>query len=136
ALVQPLLGLPHWAGVVMVGAVVVFIVATAGMVSTTYVQFIKGGLLVLFSAALTVMILHRGLVADPNPAEAQTVTVTAEGRKLVNGKPQGTGPGEADLRPVGHVSRLPGGVSATGPLGPLEYLAAVQGSEVVLWGQK
>jgi cation/acetate symporter len=34
-LVQPLLGLPHWVGVVLVGAVVIFIVVTAGMVSTT-----------------------------------------------------------------------------------------------------
>lgn len=41
-LVEPLLGLDHWVGVVIVGAVVIFIVATAGMTSTTYVQFIKG----------------------------------------------------------------------------------------------
>src|SRR4029079_5575019 len=41
-LVKPLLGLPHWAGVVLVGAVVIMIVVTAGMVSTTWVQFIKG----------------------------------------------------------------------------------------------
>ncbi|MCA9108017.1 MAG: cation acetate symporter, partial [Planctomycetales bacterium] len=61
ALVQPLLALPHWAGVIIVGAVVVFIVLTAGMVSTTWVQFIKGGLLVVFSAVLTLMILNRGL---------------------------------------------------------------------------
>ena len=44
-LVTPLLGLPHWLGVVMVGAIVIIIVATAGMASTTYVQFLKGGLL-------------------------------------------------------------------------------------------
>ena len=59
-LVQPLLGLPHWVGVVLVGAVVIFIVVTAGMVSTTWVQFIKGSLLVVFSAVLTVLILVRG----------------------------------------------------------------------------
>ena len=59
-LVQPLLGLPHWAGVVIVGAVVILIVVTAGMVSTTWVQFIKGSLLVVFSTVLTVMILARG----------------------------------------------------------------------------
>jgi cation/acetate symporter len=46
-LVVPLLGLPHWAGVVIVGSIVILIVATAGMTSTTYVQFIKGGLLML-----------------------------------------------------------------------------------------
>src|SRR5881296_2813057 len=60
ALVKPLLGLPHWAGVLIVGAVVILIVVTAGMVSTTYVQFIKGSLLVIFCAGLTVAILARG----------------------------------------------------------------------------
>src|SRR5207253_11437571 len=50
ALVKPLLGFPHWVGVLLVGAVVILIVVTAGMVSTTYVQFLKGSLLVLFSA--------------------------------------------------------------------------------------
>ncbi len=59
-LVRPLLGFPHWAGVVIVGAVVILIVVTAGMVSTTWVQFLKGSLLVAFSAALTLMILQRG----------------------------------------------------------------------------
>jgi cation/acetate symporter len=34
-LVKPLFGLPHWVGVVMVGAVVIVIVVTAGRVSTT-----------------------------------------------------------------------------------------------------
>jgi cation/acetate symporter len=60
-LVQPLLGFQHWQGVVIVGAVVIIIVVTAGMVSTTWVQFIKGSLLVVFSAVLTVLILQRGL---------------------------------------------------------------------------
>jgi cation/acetate symporter len=39
ALVTPLLGLPHWIGVVIVGTIVIIIVSTAGMKSTTYVQF-------------------------------------------------------------------------------------------------
>ena len=60
-LVKPLLGLPHWAGVVMVGSVVIVIVTTAGMVSTTWVQFIKGGLLVVFTGIVVVMILGRGM---------------------------------------------------------------------------
>ncbi len=65
ALIQPLLGLPHWAGVMIVGAVVMVIVVTAGMVSTTWVQFLKGSLLVLFSLILSAMVLQRGLhVAD------------------------------------------------------------------------
>jgi cation/acetate symporter len=137
-LIKPLLGFPHWAGVVTVGVVVILIVATAGMTSTTYVQFLKGSLLLLFTGGLTIMILQRGLKADPSPEAAapQTVTVTADGQKLVNGKPHGKGEGEADLRPVGHVSKLPGGVSETGPLGPVEYLSTVRESEIVLWTSK
>ncbi len=63
-LVRPLLGFPHWVGVVIVGAVVIIIVVTAGMVSTTWVQFLKGSLLVAFSAVLTVMILNRGFQSE------------------------------------------------------------------------
>ena len=62
-LIKPLLDFPHWAGVVIVGAAVIIIVVTAGMVSTTYVQFLKGSLLVLFSFILTLMILARGFEA-------------------------------------------------------------------------
>ncbi len=65
-LVVPLLGLPHWMGVVIVGSIVIFIVATAGMTSTTYVQFIKGALLVIFSTILTIYILQNGLTLTPN----------------------------------------------------------------------
>jgi len=66
ALVTPLLGFPHWVGVVMVGSLVILIVATAGMTSTTYVQFIKGGLLIVFSLALTVFILNKGISRTPS----------------------------------------------------------------------
>ena len=59
-LIQPLLGLPHWAGVLLVGATVIVIVVTAGMVSTTWVQFLKGGMLVIFSFILSAMVLQRG----------------------------------------------------------------------------
>jgi len=59
-LVQPLLGFPHWVGVLLVGATVITVVVTAGMVSTTWVQFLKGSLLIVFSAVLTLMILGRG----------------------------------------------------------------------------
>lgn len=65
-LVVPLLGLPHWLGVIIVGSIVIFIVATAGMTSTTYVQFLKGGLLVIFSVVLTIYILQNGLSLNPN----------------------------------------------------------------------
>jgi cation/acetate symporter len=64
-LVVPLLGLPHYAGVLIVGSIVIFIVATAGMTSTTYVQFIKGALLILFSVILTVYIINNGLNLNP-----------------------------------------------------------------------
>lgn len=60
-LIQPLLGLPHWVGVLLVGTVVILIVVTAGMVSTTWVQFLKGALLVVFSVVLTGAVLTRGL---------------------------------------------------------------------------
>lgn len=66
ALIKPLLGLPEYAGVIIVGVVVIMIVVTAGMVSTTYVQFIKGSLLVIFCVVLTGMILRRGLNTDPS----------------------------------------------------------------------
>jgi cation/acetate symporter len=67
ALIKPLLGLSHEIGVLAVGVTVILIVVTAGMVSTTWVQFIKGGLLVVFCAILTLMILNRGLkVASPD----------------------------------------------------------------------
>jgi len=65
-LVEPLLGLPHYVGVIMVGAIVIFIVATAGMASTTYVQFFKGTLLIIFSTVVVVAVLMRGLSTTPD----------------------------------------------------------------------
>ncbi len=205
-LVQPLLGFPHWAGVLLVGTTVIIIVVTAGMVSTTWVQFLKGSLLIVFSAVLTLMILARGFETnaggegrhvfrtlgplDPQNLEAElsrvaglsnakllpaggpwqatnfvrttdddtsAVTVWAvaqqedgnvllsegqwltkkpDGTILVNGEPKGTEKGEPGLHPVGHVSRLPGNVEKTGPLGPLSFFSTLQESEVVLWGNE
>lgn len=208
-LVQPLLGLPHWAGVVLVGVVVILIVVTAGMVSTTWVQFLKGALLVVFSAVLSWIVLDRGLEATPPAADGesgfrtlgplpaqeaagdsigvptvelpgldgetilppsegwqgtqyvrtksdatgrvttwrartdaegrrwfdqtQTLTEAADGARLVDGLPEGRGEGEAQLRSVGSVSRLPEGVEKTGPLGPLEFFRTVGDSEIRLW---
>src|SRR5437868_11665306 len=77
SLVKPLLGLPHWAGVLIVGVVVIVIVVTAGMVSTTWVQFITGSLLVVFCLVLTILILQRGLVAHPQAAVVQSMTSQA-----------------------------------------------------------
>ncbi|MFN0056536.1 MAG: cation acetate symporter [Planctomycetales bacterium] len=211
ALVKPLLGFPHAVGVILVGAVVTLIVVTAGMVSTTYVQFLKGSLLVIFSAVLTVLILNRGLettdqaggTADGPPAIrfdfrpqanppqsfqemlstserelvepeggwvdkpylrarhiptgtievyrlvnlpdatpehpvidcTQAVTLTADGQvRISNSLHRDTTPTE--LTPVGHVLKLPDGQSRTGPLGPIQYLATLQNSEVELWGSE
>ena len=66
SLVTPLLGLPHWAGVLMVGVIVIIIVATAGMTSTTYVQFFKGGMLVVFSLTLVFLLFSRGISTSPD----------------------------------------------------------------------
>lgn len=193
ALVQPLLGFPHYVGVIIVGLIVTVIVATAGMVSTTWVQFIKGLLLVCLCAFMTILILNRGVSTQPldsqgNPtkifargsslesltgkpgfnllpaegpwaekpyvrvkeeatgrvtiarkdaenaySEAQMLTVTKDGKKLVNGLAQGKGEGQEDLKTVGYVSSLPGGVDKTGPLNPLSFITTIQESEVIQW---
>ncbi|MBI5952873.1 MAG: cation acetate symporter [Chloroflexi bacterium] len=65
-LVEPLLGIPHAWGVLMVGAIVITIVATAGMASTTYVQFLKGALLIVFSTVLVGAVVVRGLSTQPD----------------------------------------------------------------------
>ncbi|QOV90425.1 sodium/solute symporter [Humisphaera borealis] len=131
-LIQPLLGFSHETGVITVGIVVILIVATAGMVSTTWVQFIKGSLLVIFCLGLTVSILNRGLKVSPTPTQPQVVT-KKDGKTFVDGKPQGHGEGQADLKFVGTVAALPDGKTETGPLGPLEYIATIQKSQIVTW---
>src|ERR1043165_5241598 len=68
ALIKPLFNLDERIGVLIVGFTVILIVVTAGMVSTTYVQFIKGSLLVIFCLLLTGMILRRGFKVDPESA--------------------------------------------------------------------
>ncbi|HTL30039.1 MAG TPA: cation acetate symporter [Tepidisphaeraceae bacterium] len=113
ALVQPLLGLPQWAGVLIVGTVVITIVVTAGMVSTTWVQFIKGSMLVIFCALLTIAILARGfnVVVATGPAP-----VAASGALK---------PGEVDPAKTTEVR-------ATGSLGPLEFLHVFNTSTIVI----
>ena len=64
SLITPLLGLKYHWGVLLVGVTVTMIVVTAGMVSTTWVQFIKGSLLVIFCLILTVGILNRGFTTS------------------------------------------------------------------------
>lgn len=141
SLVTPLLGLPHAAGVILVGAAVTVIVVTAGMVSTTWVQFIKGSLLVFFCGILTLLILNRGLEVNggrPGPVDLtpQVRTVRPDGTVLVDGRPQSA---DHDLRPVGTILRLParfGTQTATGPLGPLAYITALEDSTIVTWSQQ
>ena len=79
ALVQPLLGFPHYVGVLIVGCVVTLIVVTAGMVSTTWLQFIKGTMLVLLCAFLTVLILFRGVSTKPTDAHGHEVRILKRG---------------------------------------------------------
>jgi cation/acetate symporter len=141
ALVKPLLGLPHWAGVVMVGAAVTVIVATAGMVSTTWVQFVKGTLLVVVCTAIVAMILDRGFALPRAPigaGDVQTLSRGADG-VVVNGAPIAPD-NQLDSRlreahgvGFGSIAALPGGVSSTGPLGPLTYLSTFADSTVVTW---
>lgn len=68
-LVEPLLGIPHYWGVIIVGTVVIIIVASGGMTSTTWVQFFNGGLLLTFALVLTVAVLIRGVDTSHLPAE-------------------------------------------------------------------
>ncbi|HLE12648.1 MAG: cation acetate symporter [Bdellovibrionales bacterium RIFOXYD12_FULL_39_22] len=75
ALVQPLLGFPHYVGVIIVGLVVITIVVTAGMVSTTWVQFIKGSLLVCLCFVITIMILNRGISTEPKKSDGTPVKI-------------------------------------------------------------
>lgn len=133
-LIKPLLGMQYWHGVVIVGAVVVFIVVTAGMVSTTYVQFLKGGLLVLFSLLLTILILNRGLTVatEDQRAHVQVLETNAAGKKFVDGVPLGLGEGERNLASVGRLIELPDGKQSTGPVGPLEFLRLIAQSKVEL----
>ncbi len=134
-LITPLLGLPHAWGVILVGATVTWIVVTAGMVSTTWVQFIKGSLLVVVCGVLVVMILGRGLAVNTEQADLaeQVRTVTPDGDVLIDGQPQTA---DHDLRPVGSISELPGGKARTGPLGPLSYLATLEDAKVVTWSKR
>ncbi len=164
------------------------------MVSTTYVQFLKGSLLVIFSALLTVIILQRGFrtaaggqdghqfrslgpanspadlglklldsdaawekasfVRSQEPTgqiivwhverdsqqritlrESQTVMTTKEGT-VVNGQPLGAPPWSGRTPSGRYIHSLPGGVTATGPLGPLAFFRTLQQSEVVLWSSQ
>lgn len=196
-LVQPLLGMAHHWGVLMVGAIVITIVATAGMASTTYVQFLKGGLLIIFSLVLVIAVCVRGFTTKPDqggrvpyvpPAtveavevggqmtfaepstrllevqkveaakatfarlmregkenwwlvtageggrsvlkEAQSVVVTREGERLVNGAPESK---ENVLRQIGNIERFHGATEAPkGSVSPFKFLAEMSAKDTVI----
>jgi len=134
ALVKPLLGLQYWQGVVLVGSIVVVIVVTAGMVSTTYVQFLKGGLLVLFSLVLTIMVLNRGLTRSEGEARTvpQRITVDDQKNKYIDGVRLGLKEDQSNVQPVGRVLELNGGKTSTGPLGPISFLTELSGAKIEL----
>jgi cation/acetate symporter len=121
ALCTPLLGLPHWAGVVIVGIVVLLIVVTAGMVSTTWVQFIKGSMLVVFCAFLTIAILGRGFRVTAAREDLKPVTVTNPKDIPYGGQVVDIGGGQT----------TPG--ASTGPLGPMAFFKRINDVKVVQW---
>ena len=84
------------------------------------------------------MVRSGGLTVDNSPESLapQVLTVLPNGSRLIDGVPQGTGPGERDLRPGGSVTVLPNGSTETGPLGPIEFLRTIQNSEIALWRKK
>jgi len=114
SLVEPLLGLPHWAGVIIVGGIVIAIVATAGMASTTYVQFLKGGLLLLFSTILVAFVLIRGIGTDPSSLKDPA------GRKLLYIPQAST---EAELATQGYAPAHTSG----------DYVKFTRGGEASWW---
>lgn len=119
ALIKPLLGLPHWAGVLIVGSVVTVIVVTAGMVSTTWVQFIKGSLLVIFCAILTIAILARGFRVTHTAAPAPVTVLPGE-----------TPPSGGQVIAI---RNLEPGKTDTGPLGPIAFLQRINDVTLMYW---
>jgi cation/acetate symporter len=103
-LIEPLLGFPYWVGVVLVGAIVITIVATAGMTSTTYVQFIKGSLLIVFALVIVVALTARGLSTEPDQGgrvpfhEYQTITATQAGATITPDDPAYKNVGQHDIK--------------------------------------
>jgi cation/acetate symporter len=103
-LIEPLLGFPYWVGVVLVGAIVITIVATAGMTSTTYVQFIKGSLLIVFSLVIVVALLVRGISTEPDQGgrvpfyEYKTITATQTGDTITPDDPAYTAVGQQQVK--------------------------------------
>jgi len=71
--------------------------------------------------------------------ETQRVTVLPGGAKLIDGVPHGTGPGQRDLRPVGHVVSLNGAdpaATSSGPVSPAGFLDSLGKASIQLWGSE
>jgi len=125
ALVTPLLGFSHVIGVVMVGTVVTLIVVTAGMVSTTWAQFIKGALLVIFCSMLTIAILARGIgVNATNRAPDAVAQATAGAAPVFRSTTQPM---------AGLVYSIDSNEPHTGSVGPIAFLQRIGGTEIVQW---
>ncbi|HEY7089939.1 MAG TPA: cation acetate symporter, partial [Tepidisphaeraceae bacterium] len=120
ALCKPLLGIDHKWGVIIVGVVVLIIVITAGMVSTTWVQFIKGSLLVIFCTLLTIAILARGFRVTTSRDQIKPITVTQP----------------SEIPYAGQVVSIDGSQESTGPLGPIDFLSRIKDVHVVQWTVK
>ena len=140
-LIRPLLGFPHQAGVIMVGAIVILIVVTAGMVSTTYVQFLKGSLLVLFSAILTVMILN-AWVGGGQSSRGQCTADGHDRARTVKSSSTACRKGRARARPICGRSDTSASCLAvstkTGPAWPagvLEHVSAERSRAVAFDGE-
>jgi cation/acetate symporter len=84
-LIKPLLGLPIEAGVIGVGIIVILIVTTAGMVSTTWVQFIKGSMLVLFCGLITLLLFAKGFTPKAKDAFPRTLSNTEFAEQILPG---------------------------------------------------
>jgi cation/acetate symporter len=122
ALIKPLLGLDHHWGVIIVGAVVIMIVVTAGMVSTTWVQFIKGSLLVVFCMVLVGMILNRGIRPTSLAADDTSTTLLSE---------RGTAITRSVAPPAAMTVATPG--DANSPAGPVSFIGQFSGTQLVRW---
>jgi cation/acetate symporter len=147
-LVEPLLGIAHHWGVIMVGAIVITIVTTAGMASTTYVQFFKGGGWDVVAvqevghgaSAHSFAQLSRDnvktwwLVEQEAEGfvlrETQSVVAGTDGSHVINGTPASE---DNQLRQVSNIVLLRGNdVVQRGSVSPFGFLAAMADPKTVV----
>lgn len=141
SLIKPLLGLEHHWGVLLVGSVVITIVVTAGMVSTTWVQFIKGSMLVVFCAILVVAILANGVTTIEGFDKQAFVDKTPPGKKSPPVLVDNPGPHGA-VGPLEYIKTFSNSTfeqysrpaKTTDPMPELTGPTVVQGSSLLLPG--